>query len=741
MRHLLAAVAFAVTLPSGWVLQPPPGRVAATGTMPQGMAAAPDGTRIAVVESGYLPASLSVYRVPSLERLASIPLPGAFGRPLWFGPNDVLVAGANADALLDVDVAARTVHRIALPKGSYPVALAAAPGGQRIAVATDGDGAVRIGSIGNITAAPPTSLGGRPGGLAFSTDGRTLFAAVRSSSAIVAVDTVSRAVRRITVGLHPSDVLVRGDKLYAAVADADAVAVCAVRDGKLLARIPLGDHVGRTQPVGVSPNALSFADGTLFVSLGAANSVAVVRDDRLIGRIAAGWYPTDAVALGGRLYVLDGKGEGARPNPRYRNASGSDHDYIGTLERGSLRAYDLSRTTAFAGSPQGAMDWATAAGRSLVRANGPIKHVFFILKENRSYDQVLGDAPGGNGAPALAWFGRNVTPNQHALAARFGLFDAAYTSGEVSASGHMWADAAFANDYVERYWPPLYGRRRVLDDLSGGDGPRVPSAGYLWDAARRAHVSFRDYGELIDAPQKPGSPGTSETPTLAHRFDPYYVGWDLNYSDLDRAREWRREFEAFVRAGTLPRLELIWLPGDHTYGSRAGKLTPASYVAINDEAVGRIVEAISHSRAWPSSAIFIIEDDAQDGPDHVSDQRTTLYVVSPYSRGGVRHEHLTTVGILRTIELILNIPPLSTYDAMAVPFNAAFTPNPDLRPYTALPPKIDVTQRNRTTAYGAKLSARLDFSRPDAVPGTTLRGILARNHDAAGPASAGGIAR
>ncbi|MBV8373660.1 MAG: hypothetical protein JOY69_10390 [Candidatus Eremiobacteraeota bacterium] len=489
----------------------------------------------------------------------------------------------------------------------------------------------------------------------------------------------------------------------------------------------MGDAVEGARAIGVSPNAITPGGDTLFVSLGAANSIAVIRDDRLAGRVAAGWYPTDVLSTGNALYVLDGKGEGARANPNYR--MNDDRDYIGTIEYGSLRAYPLPGGDDVAqGNPQGARGWDDPPASAVVRKNGPIAHVFLVLKENRTYDQVLGDVRAGNGDASLAWFGRAVTPNQHALAARFGLFDNAYTSGEVSDAGHMWTDAAFANDYVERFWPPIYGGRRELDDLSSGSGARVPADGYLWDAARRAGVSFRDYGELVDADKAHPGRRIADVPSLIGHIDPWYPGWDLNISDLQRLKEWRRDFKAQVSAGTLPQLELIWLPNDHTYGSKPGALAPASYVAINDYALGQMIDTLSHSNVWKSSAMFVIEDDAQDGPDHVSDQRTTMYVVSPHARGGVRHERYATVSILHTIEILLGMQPLSTYDAMAVPMAAAFVSSSDVRPYLAIAPRIDVTRRNGKVAYGAALSARLDFRRPDAVPAAVMRRILAHNH-------------
>jgi hypothetical protein len=361
--------------------------------------------------------------------------------------------------------------------------------------------------------------------------------------------------------------------------------------------------------------------------------------------------------------------------------------------------------------------------------------LFFILKENRSYDEVLGDVREGNGDPKLVWFGAAVTPNQHALAQRFGLFDDAYASGEVSDSGHDWADAAFANDFVERFWPSTYGGRRDADDTGTGNGAQVPQRGFMWDAAKAAHVSFRDYGEMADV-RGLAKVGYTTAPTLRGSIDPKYIGWDLDYSDLDRVKEWSREFDGFIKKGDLPQLEYIWLPNDHTSGSRVGKPTPVAYVATNDYAVGLIVDKISHSSVWMSSAVFITEDDAQDGADHVSDQRTTLYIASPYARGGIVHDHYSTVSVLRTIEITLGMRPLSTYDAMALPMYDAFAAAPRPQAFSAVRPDVDMSAKNTKLAFGAIISDSLDFSRPDAVRPGVLLSILARNHAAARPAAA-----
>ncbi|HEV3088620.1 MAG TPA: alkaline phosphatase family protein [Candidatus Elarobacter sp.] len=714
-------------LPSGWVIRPPGGAIVQTDTMPQGASASPDGMILAVVCSGFNPPALKLYATATLAQIASLPLKGAYGRPVWLGNSQVIVAGDNADALFVADSAGRLVRTVALPAKSHPVAIAAS-GEETLAVAGDGDGKLRVGTLDTIAAAPAIHVAAHPGGLAFSDDGETVYAADRDASTVTALDRRTGNVRAIRTGLHPSALLVANGELYVAESDADSIGVYDPASGVRKAAIDVGDGANGRRFAGVSPNAMARDGNRVFVSLGAANDVAVLRDRRVIARLPAGRYPTDVVAAAGKLFVVNGKGEGTRANPHFHAKQHSFHDYVAAIEYGSIRALDLDGAGDRSGNPQGAAGWRSDVSDAVVRPNGPIRHIFFVLKENRSYDQILGDVTTGNGDPKLVWFGRRVTPNQHALALRFGLFDNTYASGEVSDSGHNWSDAAFANDFVERFWPPTYGNRRDDDQVQSGHGAAVARNGYIWDAAARAHVTFRDYGEMAELAQLKGTPGTPAS-GLRGNVDARYVGWDLNYSDLDRFREWRREFRDFVKRDAVPQLEYIFLPNDHTYGSKAGKHTPVAYVATNDYAVGKIVEEISHSPIWKSSAVFIIEDDAQDGADHVSAQRTTLYLASPYAKGGLQHAHYSTTSVLRTIELILGIPPLSTYDAMAVPLTAAFTPRARLAPFDAIVPHVDMNARNATTAYGARLSARLDFSRPDAAGAEALLDIVEHNRD------------
>ncbi|MBV8355624.1 MAG: hypothetical protein JO101_09905, partial [Candidatus Eremiobacteraeota bacterium] len=500
-----------IALPNDWVLQAPSGPVVQTQTFPQGAALSPDGATLAVVEAGFNPPDLGLYATSDLHLIRRIALDGAFGRPVWT-PRGILVAGANADAIFLIDVNSGSVHATHLARRTYPVAVAAR--GAVVAVATDLDGSVRIAGLAGLRAAHAIRVGEHPGNMAFSADGGTLFVTVKSGRYVAAVNVRDGAVRRIPTDLHPSDVLVVGRRLYIAQADADTVATYDVASLRRVSDVFVGTMAGS---IGSSPNSLSAHGDSIFVTLGAANEVAVLRNGAVAARLPAGWYPTAAVAVGDRLLVIDGKGEGTKPNPDFDIYGRSARGYIAATQFGSIR--ELALNAAAQPNPQGAQPPGVRPADTIVHANGPIRHVFFILKENRTYDQILGDMPQGNGDPKLVFFGTRVTPYQHALAQRFGLFDNFYSSGEVSDAGHNWADGAFANDYVERVWPPIYGDRNERDDTGTGTGAAVPAEGYVWDAARRAGVTFRDYGEMTLMPAIEGHVAATAA-SIGDRFDP-----------------------------------------------------------------------------------------------------------------------------------------------------------------------------------------------------------------------------
>jgi len=717
-------------LPSGWLLATPQTPAVATGTMPQGIALSPDEKRLAVVESGVGPAAVRILDVPSLKLERLIKLKGAFGTPVWLDNGSVVVAGANADAVFTVDVDGGTIaHTYGIGKDSWPAAIAVGPAhADQIAVANDGTATASVIDVSS-GSTKTYSVGGHPSAVVFSFDGGTLYVACRGDSTVRVIDLHKGTVTRVGVGKHPSALALsaNGETLYVANGDDDTISKINTSTLGSGGAIGLHPHISsKTSAFGALPNSLLVRGGKLYVTLGGADTVATISEGRIVATSLTGWYPTGAaVASDGTIYVSDGKGEGSPANPLYDPLHHQHTDqYVAAVTIGSVRAISHSQTTSEV-ALAAVLPALPDGGKTILRSNGPIKHVIYIIKENRSYDQMLGDIPHANGDPSLVWFGRDVSPNQHALADRFGVFDNAFANAQISADGHNWTDAAIANDYVDRFWPPEYGGRRDLYDFQSGAGPNVPHSGYIWDAAKRAGITYRDYGEDINEPDKTKVPGWTDHPALQGHFDRNYVGWDLDYSDLDREAEWAKEFHAFVGNGKLPALEIVYLPNDHTSGTRAGSPTPQAMVATNDVAVGRVVDAVSHSKYWKSTAIFILEDDAQNGPDHVSAQRSTFYIASPYARGGIHHAHYSTASFVRTIGLLLGLQPLSLYDTTALPLYDAFGTTADLRPFAVLDPKTDLKGLNTKVAYGAAASARMDWRDPDAIDPDKLNDILA----------------
>ncbi len=736
----------AVVLPTEWRLSPPPSRTVATKTLPQSAVSTADRKHLIVLEGGAGSPGIRILDARTLAFERDIDVVGAYGVPLPDRSGDGFWASTGAQDTL-AHYAASTGARdrsIALPQGFWAAAIARSPDGKTLAVSGDLAGAVAFVDEASGRASVPVPVGRHPAGLAFSRDGATLFVANWGDSTVSRIDVGTRAVRdEIAVGKHPEALLPArdGKRLYVSETDDDALGVVDIAAGRRVDDLNVAPYGGRF--FGASPSALAEErDGKrLWIACAAANAVVAVDTSsskaRVAGALATGWYPT-AVALdanGGALDVVDGKGESGHANPQFdpfhnvrggpgRDASGYDAaSSVGSVRRvpvpdDATLARGLAIVLANVPSP-------TAAPRgTVVRGGGPLRHVIYVIKENRTYDQVLGDLPQANGDPKLALFGANVTPNQHALAERFGILDDTFANAKVSADGHNWSTAAFANDYLERMWPQNYGGRRSLYDFEDGADASVPHAGYLWNDALEHGVTLRNYGEFTSEAPSSRTPVTSQMRGLKDVTDPRYVGFDLEVSDEAREAEWAREFDAYVANGNLPQLEIVRLPNDHTAGTRPGLRTPAAFVAENDLALGRMIDKVSHSRYWTDTAIFVVEDDAQNGPDHVDDQRMPAYAIAAYSAGGIIHRHYSTAGIVRTIETILNLPPLTVYDASAQPLYAAFATVPDLRPYDALPARVDTGALNGATAYRAADSARADFSREDAVPSAELNDIV-----------------
>jgi YVTN family beta-propeller protein len=617
----------------------------------------------------------------------------------------------------------------------FPAGLALSGDGSVLCVVENLADSLRIVDLerGGATEVP---VGHRPYGVVLSEDGRTAWVTNWGGDSVSVVDVPGARVRTtVTVGTHPS-AITRNPKrpeVYVADSDSDTVSVIDTARGRRVRTVPMAPYRGA--PVGSSPNGLAVApDGaTLYVANAGNNDVAVVRladrhaPDRLAGLIPTAWYPT-AVAVspdGKTLFVANGKGLGAGPNPRGPNPERDTHDpdqSVASMMDGTVSVIPvpgdaaLARDSAQVRSDNG--DGQADPGRP----RSPIHHVIYVIKENRTYDQVMGSLGRGNGDPSLNLFGEESAPNQRALARQFVTFDNFYADAEVSADGWNWSTAGTANSYVQKTWPARYSKRNRPYDFEGGElatAPgRRPDRSYLWDALDAAGVSYRNYGAWTS-----GTPAkvAATAPGLAAHTDTAYPAFVLGITDQTRIDEWLREFRGYEQHGDLPEFEFIRLPNDHTAGTKPGLPTPKAMVADNDLALGRLVDALSHSRFWATTAVFVVEDDAQDGPDHVDAHRTVAQVISPYTRTGrVDSTFYSTVSMLRTMELIVGLPPLTQFDGAATPMTTAFTDRRNLTPYSLRTPTQPLDERNSWASPMAAQSAAMDFSVEDAAPDDLL---------------------
>ena len=554
---------------------------------------------------------------------------------------------------------------------------------------------------------------------------------------------------------HPNEMrLARGGKiLYVANANRNSVSVFDTDTSKAVEVI--GTAIDPRAPNGSTPSslALSSDEKMLFIANSNTNNLAVVNVTEIgastpLGFIPTGWYPTSVrVSRDDKtVYVTNGKGQSSKANrdgPNPLVATDRTREYIGGLFQGTLSIIpmpDPQKMAAYSktvyecsplkrGDPTAVVGPASAPGNPIPAKVGdpsPITHCVYIIKENRTYDQVLGDLPEGNGEPGLCLFPESVTPNHHALAREFVLLDNFYVDGEVSADGHEWTMGAYASDYVERTWPLSYrGDRRVPYPAEGVLEISKPSVGYLWDRAAEKGVTYRSYGEFVHNGLTADDAGTTKIKALEGHFDPMYRSYDLEYPDVQRAERFLTELAEFEQKGELPRLIVMRLPNDHTSGTRAGSPTPTAYVADNDLAVGRVIEGLTKSRFWKSMAIFIVEDDAQNGSDHVDAHRTIAYAISPYiKRHSVDSTMYSTSSMLRTIELCLGLEPMSQFDAAARPMSNAFTDKPDLSPYVHRPARANLDEKNLASAWGAEASEKLDLEIEDRADDLVFNEII-----------------
>jgi DNA-binding beta-propeller fold protein YncE len=640
--------------------------------------------------------------------------------------------------------------------------------------------------------------GRRPYRIVVTPDGHELLISSWGDAAIYQHQaSTGTLVTKVRVAPHPTDMLWINKpapteegassyvaRLFVAASNTNnAYSFGVTKDGALDMLETINVSLTPMHPLGMTPSALATNQrgNRLFVVCSDAN--AVLEADissprsRVAGFIPTGWYPTAVRSLpGNNLVILNGKGLGSRPNPHGPNPTlrpaplheggnaPAPVEYVGHIQTGTAAFLpepdnDQLHTftqTVVANSPyKDEMLYGPVLDRQQAyfsRSEGhdsPIQHVIYVIKENRTYDQVLGDLEKGNGDKSLVLFGEKITPNFHRLARDFVLYDNFYENADVSAEGHNWASAAIAPDYTVKLWPNTYGHRGHPYDFEGGEPANTPPAGYIWDNALQAGVTIRDYGEwTTNIPLKnvtgPTQIAAVKDRALAPYVDMNYRGFDLEYSDLDRAKEFIREWKEFDAKSQAPQLTILRMGNDHTQGVKGGTLTPFSYVAQNDYAVGMVVDAVSHSKFWSSTALFIIEDDAQNGPDHVDSHRAPAWIVSPFTqRGTIDSAMYNQAGILRTMELITGLRPMTHFDAAAPPMFGSFSRTPNPRPYTVIQPKLPLTDRNPEHGVGAAASARMDFSDADRADDDDLNNVLWRaiRHSDPPPPTRSGFAR
>ncbi|HXB09804.1 MAG TPA: bifunctional YncE family protein/alkaline phosphatase family protein [Puia sp.] len=585
-----------------------------------------------------------------------------------------------------------------------------------------------------------------------SADRSKLYISLWGGDKVAIFDTKqNKMVDSIPVGDNPNDLCLsrNGRYLFVANANDNTVSVIDLKKGRVLET--LNTAVYPTQLSGTTSNSVAVSDDdkTLYIANADNNCLAVFDVSRpgsshSLGFVPTGWYPSVVRVIDSKLYVANGKGISSLPNPSGPNPTGLREtvllhggdpskpravQYIGGgLLMGTLsiipapteKELAVYSQAVYHNTPYRLEQSVTAdgeAGNPIPRKVGdssPIKYVFYILQENRTYDQVLSDVPGGNGDTSLLLFGQRITPNHHALADNFVLLDNFYVDGEVSADGHNWSMGAYATDYMEKNWPTSYGGRG-----RGAVGETGLNKLYLWDQASRFKVSYRTYGEFISAENK------ARIAVLDGHFTPEYPTRDLRDPDTMRYRIWEKDFDSLLAQNALPRLTTMRMLSDHTEGTAAGRPTPFAHVADNDLAVGRLVEHISKSPIWENCVIFIVEDDAQNGPDHVDAHRTTAYLAGGYvKRHFVDHSMYSTSSMVRTIELILGLPPLTQYDAAAVPMWRCFGQAPDKTAFGSLPSNIDLTEVNPGGTKLAAMARGLNFSEVDRVPDEVMNAML-----------------
>ena len=763
-------------LPTGRTLDPV-GTSADLGSMPLAMTLSPDGRKVLVLLNGYREQGVQVVDRATGRVDQTLVQTAAF-LGLAFSPDGrtLYASGGNQDVVYRYawrDDRATLTDSLVLalkrgPNGTrYPGGVAPSPDGRLLYVAENLADSLAVVDLSSARVVQRLATERWPYGVVVAKDGTVYVSAWGGSTVSVLTPAASGTLApaaRIRVGRHPSAMLLSADdsRLFVTSASTDRIAVVDTKQRRVLTEIfdspPGGPGEGST------PSALALSsDGTrLLVAESDNNAIALVDlapvtsgiatatgEDQIAGRVPTQWYPTAVIARGDTLLALTGKGRGTGPNRegqrpgRARADPGFDvRQYTLGQTSGTLVTSTLARAAgpdlaALSARVAHANLWGEVAPAATLP---PFDHIIYVIKENRTYDQVLGDLPQADGDTSLVFFPRAVSPNHHALAERFGVFDRFFVNAEVSPDGHNWSMAAYTTDYTQKTVPSNYSqpsRGRTYDwegqNRNGipadDDDVAEPANGYLWNLAQRAGLSFRNYGEFVI-----GGGGRGQVPRgylgnkpfLRSHTNPDFPPFNLDIRDQKRADIWLADLASFTARAEMPKLQIIRLPNDHTSGGKAGAPSPRAQVADNDLALGRIVEDLSKSPFWKSTLMVVLEDDAQNGSDHVDSHRSILLLISAWNHPGVYHRFTNTTDVIATIERVLGLGSLSQFDHFGRPVTDIFVGAPDVRPYAALTPSVNLAELNPSGTRDARESAALDLRFEDLADEALFNRILWR---------------
>ncbi len=751
-----------ITLPNGWSLTPT-GKSLPLGDLPLNIATSKTGKYMAVTNNGQSTQTIQLFDTKKEIQLDNVKIAKAwYGLKFSADEKKLYASGGNDNFILQYNIITNKLIVADTFKINTKKKELLSPSGieiddvqQLLYVVTKENNTLYVLSLQTKEIIAQIKLEAEAFTCLLSPDKNTLYISCWGCDKIILFDTKTKAIANtIPVGDNPNEIILNknGTILFVANANDNSVSIIDVKQQKVIET--LNAALYPNAPSGSTTNglALSADEKTLYIA-NADNNCLAVFDVSKIGKslskgfIPVGWYPTNVKVVGKKIFVANGKGFSSQANPygsspfkkretviyqQGDTAKPIGVQYIASLFKGTMsiiptpneQQLNIFSKTVYENTPYTKLKETDAEGivgnpiPKKVGDKSPIKYVFYVVKENRTYDQVLGDVKKGNGDANLCLFGEKITPNQHKIVDNFVLLDNFYVDAEVSADGHNWSMGAYSTDYLEKTWPTNYGGRGGKYDAEGNRAIANNKAGFIWDHCKKNNVTYRTYGEFADN-------GKPNIPALKNHFCNYFEGFNMNVKDTVRFTQWKKDFDSLITINALPQLNTVRFGNDHTEGLRKGRPTPQAFLADNDLAVGMFIEYLSKSKIWNETAIFIVEDDAQNGADHVDAHRSTAYIAGGFvKRNFVDHSMYSTSSVLRTIELILGMPPMTQYDAAAKPMWNCFQEKALPSSFTAIMPTTNLDEKNIAANYWQRESEIMDFAKEDAAPDDELNKIL-----------------